>query len=307
MKNKQIYNILFVLTDSYVLYSCPLIISIIKQCSRPVNFYYITPDISENHKTLLRTFLQEYDSHAYFIHCDVKKFSGLYSTERYPLFLYAKMIPHHYLPNNLHRILGLDIDTLVYGNIDDLYNIDFNDQFLLVACHNKRSLTNLWKSQADNIFFQEGFNGGVILYNLDMFRVSVTMDTYFLWINEYTKQTGLPQRQFEEWIMSNSLSGKYKLLMPFDYNYNLSANDLYQNYCLFHNISPLQRIIHFQNNTKNCILSNTYGKPWEYYRHFILKEPSNITQSYIYKFYEQWWAYARTLPKEILNYYNDER
>lgn len=299
----QTNNILFILTDSYVLYTCPLVLSIIRNFSNLTNFYYLAPDISSKNVDLLSSFASLHGSHAHFIDCNPDIYKEFMSTERYPAFLYSKLIPHCYLPDNLSRVLGLDVDTIVTGNIDDLYNENI-DGYFLAACHNKRSLMNLWQLRIDSEYFQEGFNGGVILYNLDLLRKNITLGTYLSWLKEYIKKTGKHQEQFEEWIMSNALSGKYKLLMPFDYNFNISAYELYQNYCNALNRHPLQRIVHFQGvniGSKGIKV----GKPWEYYKHFILGEQDIICHSPFYKFYQLWWEYASLLPDEILNFYKN--
>lgn len=295
MTKRLFVNILFVVTDSYLLYACPLIKSIVDNSNHHVNFHFIGPDFTKKNKKIIDNYVYNLGGCTSFYLCACESFNDFYQTDRYPSFLYAKMVPHIYLPTNLDRILGLDIDTLVMGNIDEFYFMEFNSN-LLYACYNKRTLRNLILSKDDNIFFQNGFNGGVILYNLMLFNQNITIDTYKSWLREYTNQGG-QQQQFEEWIMANTLRNKYDLKMPFDYNYNISAVCLYEEFCHINKITPLKKIIHFQDPNNK--------KPWEYYDHFILGSQDSITEYPYYEYYKQWWNIAKDLPNEILEYYRD--
>lgn len=291
-------NILFVLTDSYIFCVGPLIMSIIKNApSLRVFFNFITPDISEERKEIMTAFIGSLGAESNYFHCDEDDGKGFLSTDRYPRFLYSKMLPHKYLPIDMDRVLGLDADTLVTGDINELYHGDFCDNYV-IGCHNRRTLNNLLEKHDDDPNYRDGFNGGVIMYNLDLMRRDITIHTYRQWLQGYLS-TGKKLEQFEEWVMANTMRGRYKLMMPFDYNYNLSAKELYDSFCSCKGIAPKQRIVHFLNSNGSTI----YGKPWCYYNHFMKGESDTISTTPFYCYYEQWWSYARQLPEKILETY----
>ena len=47
MTKRLFMNILFVVTDSYLLYACPLIKSIVDNSNHHVNFHFIWPDFTK--------------------------------------------------------------------------------------------------------------------------------------------------------------------------------------------------------------------------------------------------------------------
>lgn len=285
------FNLLLIVTDSYIIYACPLILSVFKHVPYPIHIFFLMPSISKSTEILISNFIKGLGGTSSFYIYNKDVFEGFYYNERYPLFLYAKMVPHMFLPDNIERIISLDVDTIVMGDIEELYFHDFQN-YLLIACHNKRSLRNLYMARVDSPYFQEGFNGGVILYNLNAFRLQINIDIYRYWLDSYKKLTHNEQEQFEEWVMANTLKNKFKLLMPFDYNYNISAEKQYDIYCRDKGLVPLKRIIHYQ--------EYSVKKPWEYYDHFILGAPDDIIESQYYQYYRIWWNYAKELPISLL-------
>lgn len=291
-------NILFVLTDSYIFNVGPLIVSIIRNAPlQRVVVNFITPDISRERQDIMTSFVGSLGAESNFFHCDEDDGLGFLSTERYPGFLYSKMLPHKYLPADMNRVLGLDADTLVTGDVSELYYGDIRNNYI-AGCYNRRTLNNILKENDDDPNYKDGFNGGVILYNLDLMRQDITIHTYRQWLKSYLS-TGKKLEQFEEWVMANAMRGKCKLMMPFDYNYNLSAKELYDSFCSCKGIIPKRRIVHFLNSNGSSI----YDKPWRYYNHFIKGESDTISTTPFYNYYELWWSYARQLPEEILETY----
>ncbi|HDR1476565.1 TPA: glycosyltransferase family 8 protein, partial [Pasteurella multocida] len=87
------------------------------------------------------------------------------------LATYARLKAAEYLPDNLNKIIYLDVDVLVFNSLEMLWNVDVNN-FLTAACYdsfieNEKSEHKKSISMSDKEYY---FNAGVMLFNLDEWR-----------------------------------------------------------------------------------------------------------------------------------------
>ena len=93
-------------------------------------------------------------------------------SERFTLEIYYRVLAQFLLPQNVDRIIWLDADIVICGNIKEFYNQSF-DGNLLVACPDVA-----WKSEAisqikENLGLNKEhiyFNSGVLLLNIEAMR-----------------------------------------------------------------------------------------------------------------------------------------
>lgn len=83
------------------------------------------------------------------------------------------------LPEDLDKVLQLDVDTIVVDNIDELWEIDMGSKWC-IACEEKNN--NYWKP-----YGLEYFNVGVCMFNLKEIRRTDLQDEIIKWLN--TEQT----------------------------------------------------------------------------------------------------------------------
>ena len=104
------------------------------------------------------------------IEIDVKKTA----LDSFPVYLhlsietYYRLLAQFLLPDTVDRILWLDADVIIFKDITDFYNQDFDEQ-LLIACadvnHNRQDILNVKKEigiSQNHLYF----NAGIILFNL---------------------------------------------------------------------------------------------------------------------------------------------
>ena len=65
-------------------------------------------------------------------------FSGFPERKRYPLQIYYRLSAPYVLPEEMKRILYLDVDTVVINSLQELYDLDFEGK-CLAACTHTRS------------------------------------------------------------------------------------------------------------------------------------------------------------------------
>lgn len=152
------------------------ILSIVRRCSKePIAFYLITSDfleikptykkMSNEHCEIIKKMISQYNSNNTFTLIDCQS--------EYDKYLKGnKNEKSHYSPYSCLRLLldcydcftgkviYLDIDTMICGNIKELYDVELADNEFAVA-HD--CLGRVWQHR-------DCFNAGVILFNMDLCR-----------------------------------------------------------------------------------------------------------------------------------------
>ena len=100
------------------------------------------------------------------------------------------------------EVLSLDCDTLVKGNIDELWDIDLKDYYLTAGIEPQRCR---W----DNVYY----NTGVVKYNLKLMREDGVDDHMIRLINEHKLKW--PEQDVVNIVCKNRI-----MKMPSDFNYN---------------------------------------------------------------------------------------
>jgi lipopolysaccharide biosynthesis glycosyltransferase len=115
---------------------------------------------------------------------------------RWPIESFYYLLAHKVLPNSLDRILYLDVDTIVNGDIRPFYFSDFDGRPIAVV--EIRKLRNVKIANSERVsdvayISKERFNSGVILINLRYFRKYVTQQFYERVINSYKARDKLDE------------------------------------------------------------------------------------------------------------------
>lgn len=106
------------------------------------------------------------------------------------------------LPENIDKVLSLDVDTIVKDDISELWDMDIDDYYLSASIEPGR--TNAEKQY---------FNTGVALYNLKKIREDAIDDT-LVWDLNHHKYPNIDQD-----AINKICAGKIKPMPP-EYNYN---------------------------------------------------------------------------------------
>lgn len=291
--------VMLIMNNKFAPLAYPMLLSLISNNTSKISFYIITDDLTNDNRDNLKVFLSKRGCSVYLIDIDCKIFSQYQSTDQFPPLLYSKIAPHLFLPNSINRILYLDIDVIVCGDLIEFYNQDFQNKYIC-ACYGWKAFRAKFfdynNKLSDDV---DAFNSGVVLYNLDAMRNNISLALYAEWYDNFISKNAQYQVQYEEWLMVNVMRNRICYTMPFDYNYNINAHaiELYDKYCQERNIKPLIKIIHFL-----PLYNTTIKKPWFYYKYFVENTFEELP-IHIAKFYKLWWDYAMKLPYSILNEY----
>lgn len=157
---------------------------------------------------------------------DPKIFEDAPVTDRYPETIYYRLLAHEYLPENMHRILYMDVDILILNTLKPLYKMEMSGSLYAAASHS--ALTNNMTEQFNklrlgNYEAESYYNSGVLLMNLDAIRETVKADDIFKYIKDNQLTLFLPDQD-----VLNALYGSQIIKIPDElYNYDARMSSIY--------------------------------------------------------------------------------
>lgn len=143
-------------------------------------------------------------------------------TARYPTEIYYRIFAAHFLPQTLDRILYLDPDLIVRGNLAELYHMEMGHAFYAAASHVQKPLQVLNTLRLDMHEMGPYINSGVLLMNLDQLRHEQTMTEVFQYVERKKATLILPDQDI--------ISGLYfnRIIEINTYLYNMTGKLLTQ-------------------------------------------------------------------------------
>lgn len=190
--------------------------------------------------------------------------------KRYPVEIYYKLIAHLHLPKDIDRILYLDPDIVVKGDISEFYNYDFNDNYYVATSHVKmacKKFNDIRLGLGKEIPY---INVGVLLINLEALRkIDVKGD-----IDEFLKNNRYKMMLPDQDIIS-CLYGNKAIILD-DIIYNLGEKNFRQRRLVDKNMN----IDFVEDNVK---IIHYYGrnKPWNKNYRGVLNKYYNEYESKI--------------------------
>ena len=129
--------------------------------------YLLGENISEENKTELKKVGESYGREVEVI--DVPKLNIPTSllSARWPLSAFTRLFSGMILPPDIHKILYLDCDTIISGDISELENIEFNGNIALGV---KDCISGTYKKNVGLDSNSLYINAGVILFDIDALR-----------------------------------------------------------------------------------------------------------------------------------------
>ncbi|MGN1405253.1 MAG: glycosyltransferase family 8 protein, partial [Erysipelotrichaceae bacterium] len=117
-------NLLFAI-DERCIDQLSMTLRSILRCDENAHYevYILESDLKQETKKAISNISESLSFH--FIQVDKDIFKGFMTTSRYPETIYYRLIAPLVLPEDVDRILYLDVDIIVINKLDELYNMDF--------------------------------------------------------------------------------------------------------------------------------------------------------------------------------------
>jgi lipopolysaccharide biosynthesis glycosyltransferase len=171
MKNIHIY---LSADDNYSPYLGVTLCSIFenKKSTYNINVHIIDGGILDTNKNKLNVLEQKYGFKIEYIKIDLEKFKDFPVRGHMSIATYYRIILAEIVENNIDKIIYLDCDIVVLGDIINLYNIDISDYFL-GAVEEEDKDSSLIQQVKKNLSIKENekyFNAGVLLINVKKWK-----------------------------------------------------------------------------------------------------------------------------------------
>ena len=126
---------------------------------------------------------------------------------RYPKSAFSRLFAYNLLPENIDRVIYLDCDIIVDGNIEELYQHDFDNKIILAV---KDCVSRAYKKKIgikrDGVYI----NTGMMLMNLRKMRQFPMIERISEFVNQYS---GVMDYADQE-IINGIFQGEFGILPP---------------------------------------------------------------------------------------------
>lgn len=126
---------------------------------------------------------------------------------RYPKSAFSRLFAYNLLPENIDRVIYLDCDIIVDGNIEDLYLHDFDSKIILAV---KDCVSKAYKKKigikGDGVYI----NTGVMLMNLRKMRQFPMIERISEFVNQYSRVMDYADQE----IINGIFQGEFGILPP---------------------------------------------------------------------------------------------
>lgn len=192
-----------------------------------VHFYVLNDgSLGEKEKSEISNQLKKYNSVfiTYIVGTnEINELINSFNKSNYPLLTYYKLFIHEFLPENIEKVLYLDIDTLVLGNLEDLYNIDLENS-LLGACIDDCEFSTKRFNDLNIQKFEDSFsyfNTGVMLLNIKKMHSEKFTALLSDFMKSDENKESIKFSLADQDVFNSLLIGNIKLI-PLKYNYQVN-------------------------------------------------------------------------------------
>lgn len=164
-------NILYTINDKFVPQLGAAICSVCENNRKnsDINFYLVSSGINDWNKESLKKLVKSYNQTIKIIELGKidKYFDFEFDTTGWPPITLARLLMDKILPENIKRIIYLDADTIVRGDLSELWNINLGNKIVGMSIEptidkNRISVLNINKYPY--------YNAGVLIVDLEKWR-----------------------------------------------------------------------------------------------------------------------------------------
>lgn len=165
-------NILVSANSAYVMPLAVMLTSLFENNSAQMDVYLLWSDLSDGELTLLEQLTISRGSRLFPIQITAEIFEGAPTLKYISRETYFRLLAADYLPNETDRVLWLDADIIVTGDILPFYNTDFEGNFV-TACSYGEPMRETIRQNCQSLGLSEDdkyFNAGVMLCDIEAWR-----------------------------------------------------------------------------------------------------------------------------------------
>ncbi len=266
-------NIATALNSKYMRYAYVMLTSLFRnQTDADIHVYLLHSDLTAQDQAHLNELAEAYHHTIHFLLVDQNQFSAaLPTTNEWPLEAYYRLMLVDLLPEDVDRLLYLDVDMIIGKPLTELYNTAFEQAYFCVCKDMGAEIP--FPDAVRNVLFKEHianhftyFNSGLLLWNVTKLRGKYNFRYYMDVAKALHYQILAPDQDLLNYIHWKEV----KFLD--EYRYNLFSR------------MAFQHGIHYEDVKRETVIVHYPGmKPWEgQYVHYDIEQ--------------LWWDYAKLTP-----------
>ena len=265
-------NVATALNSHYMRYTYVMLTSLfVNQTEADVHVYLLHSDLSDKEQECLQSLALSYGNTIHYLPISRESFpAALPTTQKWTLEAYYRLLILDILPEEIDRLLYLDVDMIINKPILDLYQTDFEDAYFCVCRDMGGSIpfkdirNEIFKEQIDAGFTY--FNSGLMLWNIAALRGKYSFKDYIELAQKLEYKMLAPDQDLLNYMHWN------KVKLVDEYQYDLFSRKAYYSGFRYNQVKEETTIIHYAG-----------AKPWE-------------GQDIHYDIEKLWWDYARQTP-----------
>ena len=206
-------HLLLAITDSYIIYCAVTLVSIFEnnQDSR-FCVHIICPDLKKENKDKLAHLFAHYDHEMSLVRFDLDKFQEIEKVKnripgKYHISVFYRLLMAEWLPEYLDRIIYLDSDLIVIDNLRSLWEEKMDDETALCAIPDFVRIKDYHRLEINHLKHLY-FNSGVLLINLNYWRLNSVGERYINYICSFAEKLLYPDQD----TLNVVLQGKVKYI-----------------------------------------------------------------------------------------------
>lgn len=266
-------NVAAALNSKYMRYTYVMLTSLfVNEPDSHIRVFILHNDLTENDKGALENLVKQYGNEIVFLHIAKVDFPvELPTTEMWSLETYFRLMLLDVLPDDVEKLLYIDVDIIINKPIKFLYDTDFEGKNFCV-CKDMTAMMpfgdsrdEIFKSYFDNGFVY--FNAGLMLWNVAKLREEgYSFEKYMELAKELEYKMLAPDQDLLNYMHWNQVK------FVDEYQYDLFSRMAYNTGIHYEDVKQETTIVHYAGM-----------KPWEgEYLHYDIEQ--------------LWWDYAKMTP-----------
>lgn len=184
-------NVAVSVNSAYMMPLKVMLYSLAQNTGKELHIYLLYCSLSESERGSIRAFVERKCRGAlHEIFVDEKLFTG-YPSAIWPVEMFFRLLLPYILPPSVEKILWLDADIIVCGNIDSFYEMETGGHYLCAAPdYSGKALGKRLGMEPNRTYF----NSGVLIMNLPAIRAGVPREQLFAFMARNRERLRFPDQ-----------------------------------------------------------------------------------------------------------------
>lgn len=239
-------NILIAINKNYIIPAETMLYSLAQNTNSKIRVFLLHTSLKDKEVRKIHKYIRaKCNATMEAIKVEKKIFEKYPLQKNFSIEIYLRLIAQDILPQNLNKIMWLDSDIIVTGDVSEFYNTSFDNKFMLV-CEDvgdrEESVIRERKSRLELPKLEKYFNSGVLLINLQKMRKEFDLDSMFCYMNNNLDKLYYPDQD----VLNKLLFNEVKFMDCEQWNKQIFSYEHYD----INELAADANIIHFVGEIK---------------------------------------------------------